>query len=311
MASITTTTTTTTKTDSKCSPSHGKLRYIARGTIPTESPHLYHLPPLPAFGDIRSCELHDIRPSLNLCDASPYKLSKQGFTARRWPSALQSPPYTHESWHDENLLKAVYIPEIEALVLKVTGGKTIFTDQVVMRTALHTEVDTLASSEDDTGGSGKDAKALTDYPKMIGTKAGGGASPAPKVHLDFAPDGARKHLRKYHQETARRAASIIEAENNILASGISAFELKQHYDGPRWAMFSVWRPLKPVKRDPLALSEVSVFPTEDYVPFNVLFPTGEGLEDEDSKTHTEAGYLAYGSDKHRWHWISNQQADEV
>ena len=180
-----------------------------------------------------------------------------------------------------------------------------------MRTALHTEVDTLASSEDDTGGSGKDAKALTDYPKMIGTKAGGGASPAPKVHLDFAPDGARKHLRKYHQETARRAASIIEAENNILASGISAFELKQHYDGPRWAMFSVWRPLKPVKRDPLALSEVSVFPTEDYVPFNVLFPTGEGLEDEDSKTHTEAGYLAYGSDKHRWHWISNQQADEV
>lgn len=300
-----------TTTETKKVHTHGTFRYITRGTIPVESPHLYHLPPIADFGDVRSCQLHDIRPTLDMGDESPYKLNKQGFTARCWPSALHSAPYSQESWHDEQLLKDVYVPEIERLVLKVTGAKTIFTDQVVMRTATHTEVDKLASSEDDNTTYTIEGKSRESYPKMIGTKAAGGASPAPKVHLDFAPAGARKHLRSFHQETKKRAAPIIEAEDKLLATGISKSELKNQYNGPRWATFSIWRPLKPVKRDPLALSDVSVFPLEDYVPFNVLFPSGKGVGDGEAKTHKELGFLAYGSDKHEWHWISNQQPDEV
>ncbi len=297
----------TTKTNT--SPAHGTFRYVTRGVIPAESPYLYHLPPLSDFGDVRSCELHDIRSSLEYGDDSPYKLNKHGFTARRWPSALLSEPYTHSSWNDEKLLKSVYIPEIEGLVLQVTNGKTVFTNQVVMRTATYTEVDKLASSE--VGNVKVEAEMLANYPKMIGTKSGGGASPAPKAHNDFAPEGARTYLRKFHPETKKRAAQIIEAEDKLLASGVVTSELKTHYDGPRWAMFSIWRPLKPVKRDPLALSDVSVFPAEDYVAFNILVPSGEGLEDDETKTHKEAAYLAYGSDQHEWHWISNQQPDEV
>jgi hypothetical protein len=300
-----------TETKSVPTPTRGTLHYITRGSIPMESPHLYHLPPLSEFGDVRSCQLHDIRPSLDLGDSSPYKLNKQGFTARRWPSSLHSAPYCRESWHNEQLLVDVYIPEIESLVLRITGAKTIFTDQVVMRTATHTEVDKLATSEDDNDSAATEAQAFVKYPKMTGTRSGSGASPAPKVHLDFAPAGARQHLRKFHPETAKRASPIIEAENRVLASGISEAELKNHYDGPRWAMFSIWRPLKPVKRDPLALSDVSVFPSEDYLPFNILFPSGDGTGGDEMKTHREMGYLAYGSDTHKWHWISNQQPDEV
>ena len=294
-------------------PTHGTFRYITKGIKPTESPHLYHLPPLAEFGDVRSLPIRDIRSSLDFGEESPIKLNKQGFTARRSPTALSSAPYTHASWNDEKLLKRVYIPEIEKLVLQVTGGKTIFTDQLVMRNNFHTEVDGLARSEDKNLNSDSESPEedmeILDFPKMIGVRAGAGASPAPKVHLDFAPNGARTHLRKYHSRITKLAASIIEAEDKLLASGISPSDLPSQYDGPRWAMFSVWRPLKPVRRDPIALSDCRTFPKEDYIPLNVLFPSGG--EGKTSGTHTEQSFLAYGSEKHEWHWISNQQPDEV
>ena len=96
------------------------------------------------------------------------------------------------------------------------------------------------------------------------------------------------------------------------------------YDGPRWALFSIWRPLKTVRRDPLALSSTATFPKEDYVPFSVLFPTGvKGCDDDEdgdgdgdgSAGHREEVYLAHGSSKegeeHEWYWIKEQQPEEV
>src|SRR5208282_4987418 len=76
-------------------PTHGTFRYISKNLKPTESFHLYHLPGLAEFGDVRSLPLRDIRSSLDLGSNSPYKLSKQGFTARRYPTALKSAPYSH------------------------------------------------------------------------------------------------------------------------------------------------------------------------------------------------------------------------
>ena len=260
---------------------------------------------------MRTCQLQDIRPSLSSGEPSRFRLNKQGFTARRYPTALKSGPYVHSSWNDEQVLRKVYVPEIEELVRQVTGGRIVFSDQVVMRTATHTEIDGLARSDDDKQSSTTEDTGHSDYPKLVGTRTGAGGSPTPKVHLDFSPAGARTHLRKYHAQTTKLAASIIEAEDALLASGIAPSDLKDHYDGPRWAMFSVWRPLKPVRRDPLALSDVSTFPTEDYVPYNIRFPTGKGIEGEESTSHVEAGFLAYGSDAHDWYWISNQQPDEV
>jgi hypothetical protein len=280
---------------------HAAFRYITKGLKPTESPHLYHLPELAEF-DVLTLSMRDIRNSLDLGSNSPYKLNKQGFTARRCPTALKSAPYTHSDWNDEAVLKEVYIPEIEALLKEVTGGKMVLTDQVVMRNTIHSEVDGLARKEH--------VEELNAFPKMVGTKAASGGSPAPKVHLDYAPAGARMHLRKYHERTTAFASEIIEAENRLLAAGVRVSDVSDHYDGLRWAMFSIWRPLKTVKRDPLALSDCRTFPKDDYVDFNVLFPTGVKGEG-DEETHREQVYLAHGSEKHKWHWISNQQPDEV
>ncbi|KAN0098487.1 GA4 desaturase [Hyaloscypha variabilis] len=277
---------------------YGTFRYITKGIKPTESKHLYHLPETSEFGDVRSLPMTDIRSSLDLASDSPYKLNKQGFTARRHSTALKSPPYTHSSWNNEALLKEIYIPEIEALLLQVTGGKTAFTDSVVMRNNIHTEVDGLAR-EESTG-------EVSEFPKFVGTKFGAGGSPAPKVHLDYAPSGAKTHIRRYHARVTELCSEIIEAEDRLLAKGVSPAELKDYYDGPRWAMFSVWRPLKTVRRDPIALSDCRTFPKDDYVDFNVLFPSAGGGE-----SHKEEVFLAYGSEGHAWHWISNQQPDEV
>lgn len=249
-------------------PTYGIFRYITKGIKPTESSHLYHLPETSEFGDVRLLPMTAIRPSLDLGDNSPYKLNQQSFTARRYATVLKSAAYTHASWNDEKILKEVYIPEIEALLLQVTGGKTVFTDSVVMRNTIHTEVDGLAREESE--------EEIAEFPKFVGTKAGAGGSPAPKVHLDYAPKGARTHLRKYHTRVTELTSQIIEAEDKLLAKGILQMELKDHYDGPRWAMFSVWRPLKTVRRDPLALSDCRTFPKEDYVDFSVQFPSADG-----------------------------------
>jgi hypothetical protein len=180
----------------------------------------------------------NIKPSLDLGDDSPFTLDTHGFAARRHLSALHSAPYSRASWNDEDLLKSVYIPEVEALVQKLTGSKTVVTELALIRSCTHTEVDGLATSEDKDSAT-EDAKADDPFPKMIGTTPGSGASPAPKVHLDFSPAGARTHLRKYHQKLAEAGAGVISAEEELLQSGTSVDDLTQKYNGPRWAMFSV------------------------------------------------------------------------
>jgi hypothetical protein len=314
MSTITTTTSstqTTLITAEKGIPTHGKLRYITRGIIPTASPHLYHLPPLAEFADVRSLPITNIKPSLALGDKSPYQLHTHGFAARRNPSVLHSVPYTRESWNDETLLKNIYIPEVEALVKQLTGAKKIVTESALMRSCVHTEVDGLATSEE--------KKAEEDveedpFPKMIGvspTPSLTGASPAPKVHLDFSPPGARIHLRKYHEKLAKAGKFVIEAEDKLLLSGMSPSEVSKQYAGPRWSMFSIWRPLRRVTRDPLALSDRRSFPVSDYIPVKLVEPNAKSLHETEGPTHETETYLAYGSNEHDWYWIWDMQPEEV
>ncbi|KAH9213942.1 hypothetical protein DL95DRAFT_366448 [Leptodontidium sp. 2 PMI_412] len=284
-------------------PTYGAFRYISKGTKPTPSTHFYHLPTLAEFSDVRSLPMTDIRSSLDQGDDSPYKLSTHGFTARRSPTAMASPPSTHSDWTNETLLREIYIPEIEALVKFLTGAKKVFTDQLVMRNNIHTEIDGLAREESEA--------EMLEFPKMVGTRAGSGGSPAPKVHLDYAPEGARTHLRKYHPRTREFAREVVDAEDRLLGAGVKLEEMGSRYDGPRWAMFSIWRPLKTVRRDPLALSDCRSFPVEDYVEFSVVFPTGVREEGDVERGHRENVFLAYGRDSHEWYWISKQEPDEV
>jgi hypothetical protein len=267
------------------------------------------------FGDVRTLPMTDIKSSLELGDESPYRLDTHGFAARKYPSVLHSPPYTRASWNDKNLLCRIYFPEVEQLVKQLTGARLVITEVGLIRDCVHTEVDGLASSEAKDDEEQED-EVVDPFPKFIGISANGGsgASPAPKVHLDYSPAGARTHLRRYHHQLASAGSDVIAAENKLLASGISESKLKHHYNGPRWAMFSVWRPLKPITRDPLALSDRRSFPNADYIPVKLKEPTGKGIRPvnpDGSDKHDSESYLAYGSDSHDWYWIWDMQPTEV
>jgi hypothetical protein len=333
-----TSTSTTITTDG--TPNYkGNFRYVAKDAKLEVNPNLYHLPPMSAFSDAVTLPLTDLRPSLQDGDASPYKLDIHGFTARRAPSKLHSAPYTRESWNDPDLIRTVYAPEVEELVKRVTGCKTALVEAAVIRNNLHSEVDSHSKEKSGADYSGDDAGPC---PRMIGFSNAGGASPAPKVHLDFSPIGARTHIRQYHRNLSLAAKNVIEAENSLLKSGIKWEALRDHYIGvkpndgiPRFAMFSIWRPLKTVRRDPIGVASCVTYPTSDYVPVDLVQPSGrlipshlsqiidpshpdidhsKQIGDVEKHSHLSGSFLSYApSDNgtHDWHFISNQEPEDV
>ncbi|KAJ5900122.1 hypothetical protein N7495_004866 [Penicillium taxi] len=325
----------------------GKLRYLARGAKPAPRKEAYLLPPLSEFGDVLTLPLTDMGPTLDLGDESPYKLSINGFTARRHHSALHTAPYDRTSWNNEHLLREIYFPEVQALVQKVTGCKKVVVSAAVLRSELYNESDPASATQTKENGKGPDKDHTPEiFPPIVGNSKTDAICPAPKVHLDFSPKGARHHIRKYHREVASAAEQVIEKENRLLESGVQWDDLKNFYRGkendvgiPRFALFSIWRPLKTVHRDPLALASCASFPESDYVPDvqfepmdsdipahlsrivdpnapHLIVPNEENAQKEGHREYQSHGYLAYGPrDKeqkaHDWHFISEQEPSDV
>ncbi|KAI1624984.1 hypothetical protein EDD37DRAFT_372541 [Exophiala viscosa] len=321
--------TTTTKTTTETIPPttnaqyYGKLRYIPLGETPKPSPHNFHLPEMKEFGDVRLQPLVDMRPVPTVADLPNAKegtaqLSTHGFAAVHHPTSMNSAPYTINSWKDPNLLKQHYVPETEEMVRQMTGAKTVLTEALLIRSAIWSEQDALAThaghgenEPEPEQKSQEDTDLELGFPQFIGfSKKHGGASPAPKVHLDYAPNGARTHLRKYHPTMTTAAKEIIAAEDKLLAEGKSLRETYAESKlGPRWALFSIWRPLKRVHRDPLALGDARTFLERDYVPVIVKTPN-LGIPG-DISTHSTESYLAHWSEGQKWYFVPKQEPEEV
>jgi hypothetical protein len=215
------------------------------------------------------------------------------------------------------------------MVKQITGATTVLTEALLLRSAIWSEQDALAThaghgEEDGKDGSTQSSASLpaektqeeTDlelgFPQFIGFSAQhGGASPAPKVHLDYAPNGAREHIRYFHPTMAAASSKIIEAEEKLTSEGQS---LRESYAssglGPRWALFSIWRPLKRVLRDPLALGDARTFLQEDYVPVMIKTPH-LGISPGHTSTFDTESYLAHWSEGQKWYFVSNQEPEEV
>ncbi|PVH76917.1 hypothetical protein DL98DRAFT_657107 [Cadophora sp. DSE1049] len=242
------------------------------------------------------------RPSPSLSPA--YTLDTHGFTVLKHASALCSPPYTRESWNDHNLRKANHYPEIEDLMLKVTGAKKIMILGGIARTRLHREP--VPPKPEDVQkriatGNNTYPAFVADRPRVKGFEENESQGPAKKPHIDFGPVGARSTLRNWRQDIADEAADIIAAEEEAerLPGGI-----KENYKGRRWGMYGTWMPLSQVKRDPLAFAEWRSVKDEDLVRY-VLRPPGiNGPYETDIK-------LAKAGAGHKWYWCKDQMPDEV
>ncbi|GIK05175.1 hypothetical protein Aspvir_009278 [Aspergillus viridinutans] len=102
-------------------------------------------------------------------------------------------------------------------------------------------------------------------------------APAHDVHTDFTVAGALGHLEREVSDPER---------------------LKQLLKG-RVMAINVWRPLKTVHRDPLAVCDWQSTSPQDIVPYRLVFPQG----------WNELSKVQYNNN-HRWYYLSNQRRDE-
>ncbi|KAL3451592.1 hypothetical protein BJX65DRAFT_220981 [Aspergillus insuetus] len=118
------------------------------------------------------------------------------------------------------------------------------------------------------------------YTHRIRSQSTGSNSPGHIVHSDFTPAGAMQHLRG-------------------LLSPVELTRLEN--SNTRILALNVWRPLRTVRKDPLALCDwASIHPSQDIIPNSFIFADG----------WLEVAKVVY-SERHRWWYCSEQRVDEV
>ena len=160
------------------------------------------------------------------------------------------------------------------------------------------------------------------------------------VHCDWSPPGARASLRamlptffeetntldvagKEERETFWQLRDeILQAEDEAIANSGASNHMTwngANYQGPRYGMFSVWRPVEPVQRDPLAvLDPNSLFGKishhdEERKPYMLgRFPPRRRPGYPDEFGYSNMMPLApRDGDNHKWLWLEDQQPSEV
>jgi len=121
-----------------------------------------------------------------------------------------------------------------------------------------------------------------------GENAGAGyKGPAQRPHVDSAPS--------YIQEML---------ENSFGAEEAASFVSGRH------AIINMWRPLKTVQKDPLAVCDSFTVPEEDYHMFTYKKDTFEHTKGE-GKRGAEVYFTKAGKGEHKWYYLHGQTPKEV
>jgi len=214
-----------------------KVRYnVPDDSVPPENRGLFSGPAHKSAIDV-DVELHNPETSPNIVQG-PEGLDIQGFTYVKHKSSL-----TLEQWLTGSNVEETYIPEVEQLVREVTKAKTVIVNHLGIRKRL------AANNTDPTFY----RKAGDQHDQAVKKYAGGssawvsgrqdaGLEPARFAHVDYTLKGLKRTARYCRQDIKAAAQDALDAEDA---------------NGPpkRYAAYSVWRPLKPVKRDPLAVAD--------------------------------------------------------
>ncbi|OBT64303.1 hypothetical protein VE03_06776 [Pseudogymnoascus sp. 23342-1-I1] len=292
----------------------------------------------------RPLPLIDIRPDISAPGYNPADLLKShGFGVLNHKSALFDPSNAHLDVDSEEFLHETYYPEIKELLAKTTGAKHIFITHSFVRKSRPLGVNALnQSSTARRAGSNNQAGAdfrgtvnhkdnTTNVPKHI--PAGAGVGPARLPHLDYTPLSARQCIRSWRPDIEQHAreSGVIGAEDSICAdlpftakSAEANAVIAERYNrdglGPRYAAYSVWRPLGTVLRDPLCMAprrrdtgELVLYPYDLRVPGNAelggdflreVALLGVHGEETGAKAAVDAGEL-------KWYYVSRQTREEV
>ncbi|ETN45879.1 uncharacterized protein HMPREF1541_00060 [Cyphellophora europaea CBS 101466] len=260
------------------------------------------------------CIVHDLRAH----DLSQYNLNEHAFAVLRHSSALL-PPHsaTVPSFHDNELMTSAYWPELISLLKSALGVRSAV--------AINTTVRDIPASS---------PKQLNPDNPRADPKAS--FHPFFVVHGDYTPAGARGHMRamlpSYFEDNSCQESTTPEEKAKFFAlrqeilnaedAAIAADGVRdqwdwsgRNYNGPRWAMLSVWRPLETVLRDPLAIMDPRTLFTgkpqaQTYAKFERMYRARPGFEPE-YKSENMLPIAPSDDEEHWWYWLSEQKPDEV
>lgn len=113
-------------------------------------------------------------------------------------------------------------------------------------------------------------------------------TPARFAHVDHSPTGALTVLNDHFPDTATALTKS------------------------RWSIINIWRPLKPIKKDPLALCDTRSVPEDDLVPvFAKLPPKGSNTYEAVSVSEGWETLELKANPDHQWYYASDMMPDEV
>ncbi|GES62212.1 GA4 desaturase family protein [Aspergillus terreus] len=119
----------------------------------------------------------------------------------------------------------------------------------------------------------------------------GTLGPACAAHLDHTPTGAKKYL--YEKFPCEEASQLSKT---------------------RWAIINVWRPLKAIKRDPLAVCDGHTLQKGDLLPIRMDYSANTRAKDGDSNLRTtvewEIAMCKYG-EQQKWYYLSEMGVNDV
>ncbi|CRG92820.1 hypothetical protein PISL3812_09890 [Talaromyces islandicus] len=232
---------------------YGLFQYVeADNSVPAEERALYTLPSSRTIVDIRQ-PLYDMRTSTNIVKG-PDGLDVQGFTYLEHSSTLSG-----GDWFAGSNIEEIYIPEIIELICNITGAKRAVVDSVQIRRRVANEEEEenipnrKGQKHDQIG-----LKLAKDTVRVVGRDSEESIPPARMVHVDYSLKGLRDTVRLARKDIFETAKSAIDAEDRG--------------ESPRYACYSVWRPLKTIERDPLAVLDWRTTDKFELVPYGESHP---------------------------------------
>ena len=250
-------------------------------------------------------------------------LRDTGFTAICEPTSL----IQRDSFESKNNMQQIYYPEVCSLIKRLTGCKTTYITNSIVRK--NPTISLTISEKERTKGASQNIDKGSHQIHLSGLP------PVRIPHIDFTPLGARQELRYWREDILNldQTAKIVEYEDAICRAaggkGVRAADktsdgaitaaYNSHDEGklgPRYAAFSVWRPIRPITRDPLVFTPYKNISDDKELmmwQYDVRAPGFAGdwnRELEMAKVRPDCADGTVCEDL-KWYYISEMQPEEV
>lgn len=191
-------------------------------------------------------------------------LTRYGFTVVKHKSTIINSSMARDDVFDSAIIEKYYYPEVVQLIKDLTDCKHVFIEHSFLRGQPRSQQTSGARSA-------MREQAVKKLDTLNHNHSYHLPAPIPPTrvpHVDNTPLGGRCAIRFWRNDLkdAAERAGIIEMEDAICdrhqvkaTEKVSDAVLAKEYNangklGPRYASYSVWRPIKKVTRDPLALA---------------------------------------------------------